>query len=279
MNKPGTDSFRGLVVGLWLLMFAATALAERPFDFNRDTFAFGNETVFEYHDGSASLRPREPAVRTKRFVQHCFVMSRGVEQFRKFARFDPSRPLLADAELAACIRKITRSPAWAAPAAERDRIIIPGYSDLRSLSRARGEIVRNNIGLGWPTYFRVGNWRIFLPHGPAQQERTQEELERALQQREGFFVAYLTTTPENFAINHAVLVYAKKASRSVAAFAGRGSSSRNDTIRYLVYDPNHADRPRTLEWSARDRSFLYERDTDFAGGHVTVWQVYGRPLQ
>ena len=256
---------------------AATAVsAERPFDFKRDTFAFGNETIFEYHDGSASPRPHAPGVRTKRFVQHCFVMSRSVEQFRKFARFDPSHPPLDDAELAARIHKITHSPAWAPPMAEKDRIIIPGYSDLRSLSRARGEVVRNNIGLGWPTYFRLGNWRIFLPHGPAQQARTQEELERALHRQEGYFVAYLTTTPENFAINHAVLVYARKP--SLAAFAGRGAP-RSDTIRYLVYDPNHTDRPRTLEWSPRDRSFLYERDTDFAGGHVTVWQVYGRPLQ
>src|SRR4051794_18266830 len=268
-NELGARRFRGLFVTVALLVTATTALAERPFDFKRDTFAFANETVFEYHDGSASLRHDAPgAVKTKRFVQHCFVMSRSVEQFRKFARFDPSKPSLDDAELAERIRHITRSPAWEPPVAEKDRIVIPGYSDLRSLSRARGEIVRNNIGLGWPTYFRVGNWRIFLPHGPTQQAQTQVELERALQQREGYFVAYLTTTPESFTINHAVLVYARKA-------PSRGT----DTIRYLVYDPNHADHPRMLSWSPRDRSFLYEREWDFAGGHVTVWQVYGGPLQ
>ena len=82
------------------------------------------------------------------------------------------------------------------------------------------------------------------------------------------FVAYLTTTPESFTINHAVLVYARKA-----------PSPGTDTIRYVVYDPNHADHPRMLAWSPRDRSFSYERDWDFAGGHVTVWQVYGLPLQ
>lgn len=277
MKQRGIKRFRTLFCAVGVLLFDATASAARPFDFKRDTFAFANETIFEYHDGSASLRRDTPGtVKKKRFVQHCFVMSRGVEQFRKFARFAPAQPPLDDAELAARIHRITHIPAWAPPAAEKDRIVIPGYADLRRLSRARGEIVRKNIGLGWPTYFRVGNWRIFLPHGPGQQARTQAALERALAQPEGYFVAYLTTTPESFAINHAVLVYAKQ--RSVAAFARRGSG-QSDTIRYLVYDPNHADQPRTLEWSPRDRSFSYQRDWDFAGGHVTVWQVYGRPLQ
>jgi hypothetical protein len=269
VNGWTTWRLRDLFAGAWLLLFTTGASAERPFDFKRDTFAFANETVFEYHDGYASARRDAPqAVKAKRFVQHCFVMSRSVEQFRKFARFDPSQPPLGDAELAARIHQVTRWAAWDGSAAENERVVIPGYSDLRSLSRARGEIVRNNIGLGWPTYFRVGNWRIFLPHGPAQQAKTQVKLERALHEPEGYFVAYLTTTPENFEINHAVLVYAEKP-----------RAPRSDTTRYLVYDPNHADRPRILAWSPRDRSFLYERDTDFVGGHVTVWQVYGRPLQ
>jgi hypothetical protein len=269
MNEQGHDRFRTMLVALALLLLGSTASAERPFDFTRDTFAFANETVFEYHDGSASLRhDGAGAVKKKRFVQHCFVMSRAVEQFRKFARFDRSQRPPSDPELAARIHQITSMPAWAPPAFENARIVIPGYSDLRSLSRARGEIVRNNIGLGWPTYFRVGNWRIFLPHGPAQQARTHEALERTLSQPEGYFVAYLTTTPENFAINHAVLVYAKQP-----------ASRATDTIRYTVYDPNHAEAPRTLEWSSRDRSFSYQRDWDFAGGHVRVWQVYGAPLQ
>lgn len=274
-KEQGMQRFRCTLATICLLLFAGRASAERPFDFKRDTFDFANETVFEYHEGRGSLR-HDGAVKKKRFVQHCFVMSRAVEQFRKFARFDASQPPLADAELAARIHKITSMPAWSPPAAENDRIVIPGYADLRSLSRDRGEIVRNNIGLGWPTYFRVGNWRIFLPHGPAQQARTHEALERALAQPEGYFVAYLTTTPENFAINHAVLVYAKQP--AVAVFAGRGSAQR-DTIRYAVYDPNHAEAPRTLEWSPRDRSFSYQKDWDFAGGHVTVWQVYGALLQ
>jgi hypothetical protein len=80
------------------------------------------------------------------------------------------------------------------------------------------------------------------------------------------FVAFLTTLP-HLTINHAVLVYAKKP----------GSST--DIDQYLVYDPNHPDGPRALTWSQRERSFAYQKDWDFVGGNVRVYQVYGMPLQ
>ena len=92
-------------------------------------------------------------------------------------------------------------------------------------------------------------------------------MDRALSVRDGFFVAYLTNFPSSLNINHGVLVYARK------------NNDGPNPCCYMVYDPNHHDAPRTLEWSDRDGCFLYQRDTDFVGGKVIVWQVYGRPLQ
>jgi hypothetical protein len=109
-----------------------------------------------------------------------------------------------------------------------------------------------------------------LPHGSAQQARTHADLERTLARGE-FFVAYLTNFPESLNINHGVLVYAPH------KISGRGNSSEN--FRYRVYDPNHPDGPRTLEWSQRDSCFLYQRDWDFVGGKVVVWRVFGGFLQ
>jgi hypothetical protein len=259
-----------MCAGVCLWISSAAGAAGHPFSFARDTFAFANETVLEYHQGHGSRRHENGRQKPKRFTQHCFVMSRGVAQFRTFARFDPALPPLDDKELAARIRKVTSRPPWTAPLAIQDRVIIPGYPDLRALSRARTEIVQRNIGLGWTTYFRFGNGRIFLPHGAAQQARTQVKLERALARGE-FFVAYLTTLPESLSINHGVLVYGQQKT------SGRGNHLRK--LRYRVYDPNHSDRPRTLEWSQRDSCFLYQRDWDFVGGKVVVWQVYGGFLQ
>jgi hypothetical protein len=270
MIAPTTLGARLVIAGACLWISVARAATERPFSFDRDTFAFANETVFEYHQGHASLRHENGSRKPKRFTQHCFVMSRGVMQFRKFVRFDPTLSPLDDRQLAARVRKVTSQRPWTAALSSQDRITIPGYPDLRALSRARAGIVQENIGLGWPTYFRPGNWRTFLPHGAAQQARTQVDLEAALARGE-FFVAYLTNIPESLNINHGVLVYAKEKNSSRRNRAGK--------LRYRVYDPNHPDGPRTLEWSQRDSRFLYQRDWDFVGGRVVVWQVYGRFLQ
>ena len=259
------------VFAIFLSMGATIAKGERAFDFKRDTFSFDNETALEYHNGHASPRKRTPGQQPKRFTQHCFVMSRTVMQFRKFVRFEPSSPALDDKELTKRVRKITRIPPWTPAMAKEDRVVMPGYSDLRSLSQARPEILQQNIGLGWPTYFRPGNWRILLPHGPSQQAKTHQEMQGALNSPDGFFVAYLTNFPRSLNINHGVLVYAPKTNPR--------TGKRDGNYRYAVYDPNHHDAPRTLEWSKRDGSFLYQRDTDFVGGHVIVWQVYGKPLQ
>jgi hypothetical protein len=46
-----------------------------------------------------------------------------------------------------------------------------------------------------------------------------------------------------------------------------------------VYDPNHPEGPRELTWSKSDRSFAYQKDWDFVGGNLRVYQVYGVWLQ
>jgi hypothetical protein len=81
------------------------------------------------------------------------------------------------------------------------------------------------------------------------------------------FIGFLTTYPR-LSINHSVLVYREK------------SFSPNPGVeRYLVYDPNHTESPRELVWSPHTRSFSYQKDWDFVGGFVRVYQVYGKWLQ
>src|SRR2546421_11657025 len=270
MIAPTIHRAGAMCAGVFLWVFSAAGAAGHLFSFHRDTFSFANETALEYHQGHASPRHETGPKNPKRFTQHCFVMSRSLAQFRKFVRFEPALPPLDDKELAVRIRRITSRIPWAPPLPMQDRITIPGYPDLRSLSHDRPEVLQENIGLGWPTYFRPGNWRILLPHGPAQQAATHAELERTLARGE-FFVAYLTNFPASLNINHGVLVYARQNIHD--------DGNRSDNFRYLVYDPNHPDGPRTLEWSQRDSCFLYQRDWDFVGGRVVVWQVYGRFLQ
>jgi hypothetical protein len=254
----------------WLGVFAVVTVvqardATSAFRFDRDTFAFANQTVFEYHEGHASLR-RPSATKRDAYNRHCFVMSRTAMQFKKFARFEPHSAALDDSALAARIRAITRQPAWGEPPPENQRIAFPGYKNLKEMSKARRELVQLSIGHGWPSYFRISNARMMFQDGTGYQQRTHAELNAALERGE-LFVAFLTTYPR-FSINHSVLIYKLK------------SSAPNPGIdHYLVYDPNHPESPRDLTWSARDSAFSYQKDWDFIGGVIRVYQVYGKPLQ
>lgn len=248
-----------------MINMASAGAAGHEFSFDRDTFAFANQTVFEYHEGHASLR-RPSATKRDAYNRHCFVMSRTALQFKKFARFDPRGAPLDDSSLAARVRAVTHQPAWAQPLPESQRIVFPGYRDLKEMSKARRELVQLNIGHGWPSYFRPSNARMLFEDGVGYQERTHARLNATLAGGE-LFVAFLTTYPR-FSINHSVLIYKLKS-----------SSPNPGEDRYLVYDPNHPESPRELTWSSRDRAFAYQKDWDFVGGYVRVYQVYGKPLQ
>jgi hypothetical protein len=253
---------RTLILLVSALVATAGAYGGVPITFKRDTFSFVNDTVFAYQDGRPSIRHEE----VKRYTARCFAMARAVVQFNKFARFDPDLPPLDDAALADRIRAVTGRPPWREALERNERIVIPGVADLRTLSRTRTRVVQENIGLGWPTYFRLGNWRALLPRLPGQQGRTKARLDQMLAQGD-LFVAYITTLPGDLTINHAIVVMARR------------DDDKGGNSSYTVYDPNFPDAPRILHWSSKDVNFWYPPNRTFVGGRVYVWQVYGHPLQ
>ncbi len=251
-------------LGLFAALAESNAIAA-DFVHARDTFAFENATVFKYYKGIAFLRGRSSASdQPNLYTRRCFVMTRAAMQFYKFARFDPHGATLDDRTLAARIRAVMRRAPWHKALPEDQRVVIPGYASLREMSKARRHVVQTNIGLGWPTYMRLGNFRMFYQHDRKYQEKTHANLDAALA-RGDLFVGYLSTYP-SLAINHSVLVYARKS-----------ASSENE--HYFVYDPNHAEAPRQLTWSPREHAFSYQKDSDFIGGFVRIYQVYGKWLQ
>src|SRR5213595_2703282 len=261
-RKPTGFWQLGTFVVLVLLRSSAEA---SDFRFDRDTVSFANATVFEYREGHPYLRQRKKG-EPKRYTRRCFVLCRTTMQFQKFARFDPHAAPLDDNALAARIRHVTHRAAWGKPLPADQRVVFPGYANLRAMSKARREVVRANIGLGWPTYFRFGNFRMLFQHDSNYHKETHANLNAALARGE-LFVGFLTTYPR-LSINHAVLVYKRE------------SASLNDGIdHYLVYDPNHPESPRELTWSSRDHAFAYQKDWDFIGGFVRVYQIYGKWLQ
>lgn len=251
-----------------MLIIAACARPARAsnFNFERETFAFANSTVFEYEKGKIVRRSNREKKKSERYTRRCFVMCRAVLQFHKFARFEPRGRPLDDKELAARVRAVTRKRPWRDALPAEQRIVFPGYRDLRAMSEAHTRLLQKYIGLGWPTYLRPGNGRMFYKHDKEYQEQTHADLERVLA-RGDFFVAYLSDYP-TLHINHSVLIYARKPTRS-----------KQGEDRYVVYDPNHPDAPRELKWSPTKRAFDYEKDEEFVGGFTRVYQVYGKPWQ
>jgi hypothetical protein len=254
----------GILVALTLVGTRAVA---SEFRFDRDTFAFQNATVLKYKDGLPYLQVKasreDPA---NRYTRRCFVMSRTAMQFRKFARFDPRGAPLNDLELAARIRAVAHRAPWDESLPENQRIVFPGYANLRQMSKARAHVFQENLGSGFITYFRPSNVRMFFQHSRKYQDTTHANLEVDLS-RGGLFVAFLSTYPK-LSINHTVLVYARQ------------KNPHGDELEhYFVYDPNHAEAPRELTWSPRERAFAYQKDIDFIGGFVRVYQSYGKPLQ
>lgn len=243
---------------------SATAL---EFRFDRDTFAFQNATVLKYKDGIAFFRPKSEADDpAKKYTRRCFVMTRTAMQFRKFARFDQGGAPLNDQQLAARIRAVVRRDPWGESLPDNQRIAFSGYANLRDISKARTQVFQDNIGSGFVTYFRPSNIRMVFLQSPGYQEKTHANLDTALS-RGDVFVAYLSTYPK-MSINHSVLIY------------GRKKPHPGDELeRYFVYDPNHAEAPRELTWSPRERAFAYQKDIDFIGGFVRVYQTYDKPLQ
>jgi hypothetical protein len=253
---------------LLLAVSAGSGATRQEFRFEPDTLAFANSTVFAYVSGQKALPSEAPQDSKQRpYTRRCFVMSRTVVQFYKFARFDPRGTPLDEQTLAARLRLLTRQHPWEPAWPPHKRIVFSGYANLRALSKAYTETFQKNIGLGWPTYARVGNYRMFFRREDDKyQEKTHENLDATLARGE-FFVAYLSDYP-NFHINHAVMVYTRKPARTPQGIE-----------RYLVYDPNHPAAPRELKWSPTLKVFNYEKDEEFVGGYTRVYQVYGKSWQ
>src|SRR5579862_5968461 len=93
----GVENMRILIVlGLLAISTGCASVtptigAGRPFDFQRDTFAYANELVFSHDNGAAGTNVNSVA-HEHSYTRRCFIMAAGVVQFWKHARFDPQAP-------------------------------------------------------------------------------------------------------------------------------------------------------------------------------------------
>jgi len=131
--------------------------------FGLDTFAFPNE--------SRSKNAGKPDL----YANYCFVMTRAVVQFHRFARFDPAGPRLAPEAYTARVRQVVARAPWDDALSANERVVVPGYASLFEFSREQEAAVKAGlIGRFW-TLVHWTNWRVAFPFPRWQQERVARE--------------------------------------------------------------------------------------------------------
>lgn len=231
----------------------------REFDLRRDTFAFSNDTALAYgvdEQGQLHIARRE---KPAEFTHRCFVLARAVLQFHQFARFDRGLPKLSREEYRVRVKSLCRIPVWAN--GSRERIVFPGFADLRSFSVAYEGLLKQTLGNWWPTYLRIGNWRMLMGHPRSGQAAVARWLEQSIAKGR-LRALYLARFPH---MNHVVIAYAVKL-------------EPGGDLRFEVYDPNYPSRPSWLLYRADQRSFDFEKRWYFPGGRVNVMRVYLSPF-
>ena len=226
---------------------AADARAAGPeFSFSRDTFAFAN-----------LIRARHPDA-DDLYANYCFVLARGLRQFKQFARFDPTLPRLDHAGYVALVRRVAARPAWRPALREDERIVIPGYASLREFSQAEEAAAKEGLGSRLWTLIHWSNWRVTFWVTPAHQDNVAREIASEL--RAGRLVQLLVTNWPKPELNHTVVAFA--------------SSSSSTTIDFVVWDPNDPDAPGVVTFDHQARRFLATRLYDTEPGVIRVFRMY-----
>jgi len=258
-TQIASDGLKPLLLqALFRIHYTPTESPPRPFCYETDRFAFANETVWNYVEGE--VRPqteREPAT-VRRYTHHCFVMVRAALQFWKFARFESAGAPLPNDELARRIRQVCARHVWLPPLPDTERIVFPGFGNLREISASAAGIFQDNMGAAWPVYFRIGNSPITFPVSGKAKTRLNGEMLRDLEA--GYPTLLWLYNFPSLSINHTVLVYQ--------------ATHEQDCVRYQVYDPNYADAPKELRFDSATQTFTFEPTFYFKGGSVTPRAVY-----
>ena len=232
--------------------------SSRSFLFERDTFAFANDLVWQYQsDPSSGAVTASRRGSPSTYSHRCFVMVRSARQFLYHARFEPALPAAETEAYRRLIRAVvSRNPRRASLGP--DRVVVPGYDGLRSFSRAQEPLLKAECGGPWQSYFVRSHWRMVFPVWARHQERMAQRLERSLRAG-GTPVVHLFRFP-HITINHGIGIF--------------GATASERTIEFDAYDPNIPEHPVKLTFERDRKTFCFPRTHYWAGGPVSVNEIY-----
>ena len=228
------------------------------FQFERDTFTFANELIWQYRfdpkTGAMTVSPNDPP---PTYSHRCFVVVRSARQFFYHARFEPDASAADPAVYRRLIRQVvSRSPRR--PSAATERILIPGYDCLRAFSQAHEPLLKAECGGPWQSYFLRSHWRMVFPVWGRHQERIAHRLRQAVNQDEAPAI-HLFRFPQ-ITINHGMLLF--------------GVAETEQEIQFDAYDPNLPEHPVKLGYDRVQRVFRFPPTCYWAGGPLKVVQIF-----
>jgi hypothetical protein len=259
-DRPGLT--RLLLCAALLLTLCGCAcrqpfIGSRPFDFHTDTFAYGNDLVWEYHFDAHGKWVHERREPPSDYTHHCFVVARSARQFFENATFAPDQPVADEKTYRRLIsRVVSVDPSHPLPDAKR--IVIPGYANLREFSAGQEHLLKDECGGAWQSYFQRGHWRMVWPFSRAHQKRTAEQLLADLRENRPP-VVHVVRFPQ-LTINHSVLIF--------------GATESEKEIAFSVYDPNKPDSPKTLNFDRATQTFDFAGNDYWPGGRVDIYEIY-----
>jgi hypothetical protein len=222
-------------------------VAVADFSFASDTFAFPN-----------MIRSRHPDDEPGLYANYCFVLARALRQFAQYVRFDPSLPKLDHAAYVERVKQIGARTPWEPAPPPAERIVIPGYANLREFSREQEAAVKDGLGGRLLTLLHWTNWRAALPVTDDGQETVGREIVEEL--RAGRLVQLLVSNFPQPELNHTVVVFE--------------SHPKKGAIDFVVWDPNNPDGPGIITFDQGARRFwatdLYDTDP----GPIRVFRMY-----
>lgn len=193
------------------------------------------------------------------YSRHCFVLVRAILQFYRFAEFDPDLPKLNEEGYRQRVQALIKYTPWGAGPTKK--IVFPGYPNLNRFSADYTLMLQKNLGIWWPGYWRVGNWRIVFPAPRSGQEHFAQWLRQRLDAGdiEGIYITRFRP------INHCLVAY-------------RYQAQPNGDLLFFVCDVNQPGKVVHLRYQASNRSFYFDPSWYYNGGLISAMKLYVSPL-
>jgi len=228
------------------------------FCFERDTFTFANELIWQYQfdavTGAMKVSRNKPP---PTYSHRCFVVVRAAREFYYHARFESSQRRLEPEQYRPLVRKVmSRNPRIAS--LPEGRIVFPGYECLRAFSQENEKLLKEEIGGAWRSYFLRSHWRMIFPVHRWQQARMAERLRRRVLAGCAPIV-HLFRFPR-LTINHGILLFSFKESAS--------------EVEFDAYDPNIPANQVKLKYDRASRTFLFPASIYWGGGPLNLVEFF-----